>query len=50
MRTEAREPVSPQPEMVELSALVAFYNLATRLLVAFGIEHEEGRSREPLPP
>lgn len=38
-----------EPEMVELSALVAFYNLNTRLLLAFGIENEAGRREVPLP-
>lgn len=38
-----------EPEMVELNALVAFYNLSTRLLLAFNIDNEEGRPKVPLP-
>ena len=38
-----------EPEMVELAALTGFYNLNTRLLVAFGIDCEDGRTKVPLP-
>lgn len=48
IHAEARQHFS-EVEMVELAALVGFYNLNTRLLVAFGIDCEDGRTKVPLP-
>ena len=38
-----------EDELVELTAVVGFYNMNTRVLVAFGIENEEGRPTVKLP-
>lgn len=45
---EARRHFS-EPELVELTAVIGFYNMNTRMLVAFGIDNEEGRPTVALP-
>ena len=38
-----------EAELIELAAVIGFYNMNTRMLVAFGIHNEEGRPTVALP-